>query len=48
LNAPKWFKQGLPTDQPLDGELWCGHNQFRQTVSIVRRKEPTDDWKFVK
>jgi len=47
LNAPKWFKQGL-TSEPLDGELWCGHNQFRKTVSIVRRKEPTDDWKYVK
>jgi len=25
-----------------------GHNQFRKTVSIVRKKEATDDWKFVK
>jgi len=28
--------------------FWAGHNQFRKTVSIVRRKEATDDWKFVK
>ena len=45
-NAPAWFTQGLPTE-PLDGELWCGHRQFRKCVSIVKRNVPTDDWKHI-
>jgi len=28
--VPEWFKEGLPTDQALDGELWCGRQKFRQ------------------
>ena len=25
--APAWFKAGLPTDQALDGELWCARHE---------------------
>jgi len=44
--APKWFTKGLPST-PLDGELWCGHRQFRKCVSITKRQDQSDDWKYI-
>ena len=40
--APEWFKKKLPKKVVLDGELWVGRGQFRDTISTVRRKVPND------
>lgn len=45
--CPDWFKALLPEDETLDGELWCGRQQFQQAVSIVRNTKRGDDWRFV-
>lgn len=45
-NAPEWFTKGLP-DTPLDGELWVGRKKFQRCVSIVRQKDPHDEWRDV-
>ena len=43
FNAPEWFKQAMPYEH-LDGELFCGRENF-QKMGAVRRKNPTDeDW----
>ena len=34
---PKWFKDLLPKDLALDGELWTKRNDFQHVVSIVRK-----------
>jgi DNA ligase-1 len=47
FHAPEWFTRNFPAT-PLDGELWLGRQQFSGLVSIVRRKEPDDDWKKVR
>jgi DNA ligase 1 len=45
--SPKWFKELMPPQIPLDGELWMGRSQFEQCGGI-RRKEPQDkDWAHV-
>jgi len=46
FNPPNWFTKNLPPFE-LDGELWIGRGQFEQTLSIVRRQQPTDDWRQV-
>ena len=48
FHAPDWFVEGLPSDQPLDGELWIGRGEFQRTVSVVRRQDKSDHWKEVK
>jgi DNA ligase-1 len=47
IYAPNWFVKGFPS-QTLDGELWLARNSFEQTVSVVLRKTPTEDWKKIK
>ncbi|MBE9502956.1 MAG: DNA ligase [Proteobacteria bacterium] len=47
FNIPQWFIRNFPPTA-LDGELWLGRQQFSGLVSIVRRKEPHDDWKKVR
>ncbi len=47
FHAPVWFTDNFP-QTPLDGELWIGRQKFQETVSVVRRKTPTDDWKTVR
>ena len=41
--APDWFVAGLP-DTPLDGELFAGRGNFRQTTGIVRSQGKSRDW----
>jgi len=36
FDAPEWFKAGLPTQVHLDGELWCGREQFERCVGIIK------------
>ena len=45
--APKWFIDKFP-DVPLDGELWISRGKFEQTVSIVSRHQPGEEWKQIK
>lgn len=45
--APSWWLEHLPHDQFLDGELWCGRQQFNELTSIVKRKEADDRWNTV-
>ncbi|KKK72162.1 hypothetical protein LCGC14_2906640 [marine sediment metagenome] len=48
IQAPEWFKEGLPKGVTLDGELWCGRGEFQKTVGIVRSHEGNSDWSSVK
>ncbi len=43
--APDYFIRSLPTDIPLDGELWLGYHQFEETSSIVRNGSRDNGWK---
>ena len=45
---PDWFKNCLPKDMCLDGELWSGRDDFQKIVSIVRRQDKSDEWKKIK
>jgi DNA ligase-1 len=45
---PDWWKEGLPKDLCLDGELWTGRADFQKIVSIVRRQDQNDEWKDIK
>ena len=50
--VPDFFKEGLPSDHHLDGELWLGREQFEACVGIVRTTKHSaqnlEDWKKVK
>ncbi|KAF9983017.1 hypothetical protein BGZ75_005515 [Mortierella antarctica] len=47
FSAPPFFSKHLPTDQPLDGELWLGRGRFQQCISIVKNQKAArvDEWK---
>jgi len=47
FSVPKEFKKGLPPF-PLDGELWIGYGKFEETMSVVKRKDYSGDWRKVK
>lgn len=48
IPAPKRFTAGFP-QEPLDGELWIGRQQFEAISALVRRKHSsTSDWGKVK
>ena len=42
--APDWFRQGMPRDHTLDGELFLDRNQFRETLSIVKSHKMCQRW----
>ena len=43
-NFPKYFTEDFP-DITMDGEMWCGPNQFKK-CSIVKKKVPNEaEWK---
>lgn len=45
FNVPSWFKEWLPTDTALDGELFMGRECFEK-CGIFRKKVPDDkEWK---
>lgn len=48
FHAPAWFKDGLPRDRKLDGELWVDRGKFQSTLSIVRTLNAGERWKAVK
>ncbi|KAJ3398170.1 hypothetical protein HDU80_009211 [Chytriomyces hyalinus] len=36
FTAPDWFKEAMPKDLSLDGELFGGRGKFSETVSVVK------------
>ena len=48
FHAPKWFKESLPNDIVLDGELFLNRKDFSKTASIVMKKYEHDGWKEIK
>jgi DNA ligase-1 len=45
FHVPAWFKDGLPTGIPLDGELYIDRGKFQETISIVRNhREDEEEW----
>ena len=37
FHAPQWFKNELPKNLALDGELWTKRDDFYHCVSIVKK-----------
>lgn len=49
FHAPQWFKDSLPKNVHIDGELYLGRARFEETQSIVMKKHPVDEeWKKIK
>lgn len=49
FTAPDWYKEYLPTNNSLDGELFSGRGQFQKTVGYVKKHIPVDEeWKKIK
>ena len=49
FHAPDWFKDMMPKDCVLDGELHCGRGQFQFVSGVTRHKVPVDkDWEKVR
>ena len=46
IHAPAWFVEGFPA-QIVDGELWLARDSFAQTVSIVMRDIPNEEWRQI-
>ncbi|CAE8707505.1 unnamed protein product [Polarella glacialis] len=42
-----WFKQKMPKDCVLDGELWAGRGQFQKAVGIVKSATRGQEWEFM-
>jgi DNA ligase-1 len=42
---PAWWKDLLPKNLALDGELWTERDDFQKTVSIVRSQKKDEEWK---
>src|SRR5215212_1728300 len=38
LDVPQWFTQQLPSDTPLDGELWMGRGRYEKLMSVINLK----------
>ncbi|KAK0548226.1 hypothetical protein OC846_004369 [Tilletia horrida] len=49
FDAPSFFKEMLPTDMQLDGELWIARDSFDRTSGIVRSAAATKtpEWKNI-
>jgi len=45
-NPPPWFKDRLPKDLHLDGELWMKRDAFDETSGICRKAD-TDGWQRI-
>ena len=45
--TPEWFSDLIP-EEDLDGELWCGRDNF-QSMGVVRRHDPDpEEWLPIK
>lgn len=47
IHAPKWFLDALPPFA-IDGELWCGRENFQKAVSITADLNPSDEWRDIR
>lgn len=48
ISAPAWFIASLPSNTPLDGELWAGRGSFQHIAATVLDQSPNDEqWKTV-
>ncbi len=48
FHPPKWFKNILPQNVALDGELWTKRDDWATSVSIVRKKVgDAEEWKQI-
>ncbi len=43
IHAPKWFTKNYPPFE-VDGELWSKRKEFENISSIVRDKNPSEQW----
>jgi DNA ligase-1 len=43
--APEFFKEGLPDNVHLDGELFMGRKMFQSTVSVVKSQDMSERWR---
>lgn len=48
FHPPKTFTENFPEDLILDGELFLERNNFRDTVSIVKKQYPHEEWNKLK
>lgn len=50
IDAPEWFKAGMPATDHLDGELWCGREQFERCVGIIKyhKGSTAAEWRHLK
>lgn len=46
IHAPQWWLDHLPPCG-VDLELYMGHRSFQDTMSIVRRKIPGEEWRLI-
>lgn len=47
IMAPGWFTENFP-GEPMDGELWLGHQRFAELSGRVRKHQPQDiDWQDI-
>lgn len=45
VHAPQSLLAELPSDLPLDGELWCGRGKFQTCISVARNTRADDaEW----
>lgn len=47
IHAPKWFTENYPPFE-IDGELWTKRGDFEHISSIVRDKNPSEEWREIK
>jgi len=45
---PKFFIEDFPKNTYLDGELFMSRKSFSETVSIVKKHDPHDEWSKIK
>lgn len=47
FDVPDWYKDIMPPNIPLDGELWLGRGAF-ESCGLLRRKKPTKSSELLK
>jgi len=45
FHSPDWFKEWLPKDEALDGELFLGRDNFEACGIFRRKTADTEEWK---
>jgi len=47
FHPPAWFKDLLPKDLALDGELWTKRDDFQNAISIIKNGNKLAEWKQI-